>query len=93
MYIRTGLAPISDESAHDQSKKSKKILDILTGRYSAPKSQNNRKYECNTPKKRTQSIFLYQKIQKKILIRQVLLGCYVWVAELTGQMGEWFFRA
>ncbi|PWL68877.1 MAG: hypothetical protein DBY27_05915, partial [Clostridiaceae bacterium] len=42
MYIRTGLAPISDESAHNQGKK-QKILDILNGRYSAPKDKKYKK--------------------------------------------------
>ena len=31
MYIRTGLAPISDESAQNQSKKSKKSQKFLSG--------------------------------------------------------------
>ena len=42
MYIRTGPAPISDESAHNQGKK-QKILDILNGRYSAPKDKKYKK--------------------------------------------------
>jgi len=48
MYIRTGLAPISDESAHNQGKKLK-ILEILIRRNSASKCKRNR----NTNKKTT----------------------------------------
>ena len=41
---QTGLAPISDKSAHHKAKK-RKILDILNGRYSAPIDKIKQKCE------------------------------------------------
>ena len=65
MYIRTGLAPISDESAHDQSKKSKKILEYPYRAIQCPQKPKQPEIRMQYPKKEDAINFLISKNSEK----------------------------